>query len=300
MCTSYDDVRRELRILDPSLPINGSRVPGVNDTQAFRLRTPGTASKAMRLLGLTSLPPDAVHMERPPPQRRASYQEGDKALSALGTVSCGFNGLLIERKAGVSRNFTPLGSRRGEVTEDIFSIAGTESSSENEEYSRDGENIGESGGLLEPNFIRPRFYSHSETVVAKQQRAEIPTVTRESSLKLSETDLDDQFIEAVTALTAQFPEPPLSTPSNTPSASTREEGEFTTAPSTSWLGKGKRVDRGASTRPKSFASYRGLRQEQGHRRRRHERRYSHGYSRGQFDVKETIKRPHPQCDLFEL
>lgn len=287
--------------LTPHIPIVTPCLVAVdsNKNQEFRLRTPGTASKAMRLLGLSALPTDALPVEHPSTRRR-SFQCQSRSPSPPTTTLVHRDDFFLETHLREPLRNSVSGVRPGEVGDYALSIAETESSSESEEYGRVTQAERESRGEADLDCSRTqRSQSHCQPHIGAH-RSERSLLRRHSSLSLCEADMDHDFVGAVADLMAQFPEPPsCCTPTDSASAGESYLASPLSTPTP--CSKGKKTD----WRPSSHASrlhmvWKGQRQEhqphQPHQRRLsqlHRRRES----RGTVEIDDPLR---PTCTAGDL
>lgn len=195
---------------------------GTNDPQIYRFKTPGSATKAMRLLGLTTLPSDAIPVGHPKLRKRWSSQALPRSSSSPPPVKAarGCRDVPVDARRHSLSSYSRLATCSNEVETDEFFITGAdvdpgqeEWSSGNDEYSHFGVCGSNERCLLDPCLEGKGCWRSTSPVEPMKQHPEHLNLVGESSLTLRATDLDDQFIEALSDLMAQFPKPPLSPPS---------------------------------------------------------------------------------------
>ena len=174
-----------------------------------------SSSKAMKLLGLSKLPPDAS-----PAEHQALIRQ-HRSVRLERAKSCSPDGLQLENS---------LSSMRSES----FSSATI--------HAR--EKIGD-----------PQVQAIPEKDSGGEQDTEEydPLNVRESPLRLTAADVDDDFINMITDIMSQFPEPPTRSPATDSSSSMSSN-----------FGRMKWVDRRgiSDVRPRSWRAGRGAGEEE--------------------------------------
>ena len=201
-------------------------------------RTTGTSSKAMKLLGLSKLPPDASPADHQTliRQHRSVRKEIAKSASPPGLQRGGSSTKLVPNNQGKSANVVQPEDEPGSLPVTPESRRAS-MHRDREAGSGDGDGGGgtDGGGRGDRDDLE-EIMPHTEWLDMK-----------EFSLKLAPADIDDQFLRVITELMAQFPEPP-----------TRDLAMDLSSPPTVTIGRSKRGDRRGFHAPRLHSQRRGL------------------------------------------
>lgn len=163
-------------------------------------RTSGSSSKAMKLLGLSKLPPDASRSEHLMLMQQHRSLRKERAMS--GSPSGLRRGGSLSRLGSPGLTNRSIGSSMLDVGNGGPSMVSGRIGAGMHEQS-----AGEGFGGMEDDEEGGMMHHHHHGQHHRHQTSEWLDM-RESSLKLTPTDLDEQFLKAVTDLMNQFPEPP--------------------------------------------------------------------------------------------
>lgn len=286
--------------------------------QALRIKTPRTATKAMRLLGLSEMPLDVSNIEHP---------------SALGrplsfrSVGAGSSSKLMSPPASVPMAGTRLSwppSHRPSIhsssTEAVLGIGMPplgpsplpSSVGSMADPCEDGIDIGCGGsGGSGYEEMSVQHYRHP-SAASRSERLSV-TETPLTSFKLVDTDIDDKFLKLIRDLMSKFPEPPST------SYTTRSSGVSTEAERAEFVavatggGRGRKGEGRRGLHPsKSFVVWRGGDRQQRQHQHQQQQQTQHFIERRQepqseqvdgyttFDFENSINRVCTTGDLFEL
>lgn len=168
----------------------------------------GTSSKALRILGLSKLPPDASRAQHLDliRQHRSVRKECVKSSTPLALhrrKSSNPKQLVSGQSAGETMPPTPS-ARQLEWSSELTCHGTGRGGSVGGDFS--GVGAGSRGDKYNSNSSEGRGQDDEDLDDGKRG------MVRASSLRLSPSDLDEQFLRTIDALMAQFPEPPTRDP----------------------------------------------------------------------------------------
>lgn len=282
--------------------------------QELRLRT---ATKAMRLLGLTELPPEARHIEHP-----TSLPRNNSFMLTSRSALPGVPGSITKGSTRRTPSASPPSRRLSNSllgSENNESLPGRGVSSPGRTVKVPESNKGvlcsiDSEGIeLYQNDAGggEHVLSNCTGVVSRGERTTV-TETPTCPLKLAATDIDDHFLKMIMKLMAQFPTPPTSSCVSGESAEGRgaSAGGMRVSPKGSvpagGRGRGGIGIRSSRSSRASFGPWKGP-ERQLHqqvleqvRRLGDSQQQKREDARRVYELDDPVKRSYAKGDLFQL